>query len=94
MALVFLRIREPNLPRVFRVPGGLFGAVMVGVVPMAMLGYSVYSGDHEQILGMSAFTFGLIVVGAGFVFYAIDSLVRRDQRTQADTRVIEAERLA
>ncbi len=94
MALVFLRIREPNLPRTFRVPGGLFGAVMVGVVPMAMLGYSVYSGDHEQILGMSAFTFGVIVIGAGFVFYAINALVRRDQRSQADAAIVEAERLA
>ena len=67
---------------------------MVGVVPMAMLGYSVYSGDHEQILGMSAFTFGVIVIGAGFVFYAINALVRRDQRSQADAAVVEAERLA
>jgi hypothetical protein len=67
---------------------------MVGVVPMAMLGYSVYSGDHEQILGMSAFTFGLIVIGAGFVVYVVDALVRRDQRPQGDAPVVEAERLA
>ena len=94
MALVFLRIREPNLPRTFRVPGGLFGAVMVGVVPMAMLGYSVYSGDHEQILGMSAFTFGVIVIGAGFVFYATTRWFADDQRSQADSAMVEAERLA
>jgi amino acid transporter len=94
LALVFLRIREPNLPRSFRVPGGLFGAVMVGLVPMSLLGYSVYSSDREQILGMSAFAFGLIVIGAGFVFYFIDALVRRDQRPQAESGVVEAERLA
>ena len=61
---------------------------------MAMLGYSVYSGDHEQILGMSAFTFGLIVIGAGFAFYTIHALVRRDQRPHLDSTVVEAERLA
>ena len=33
VALVLLRIREPNLPRSFRVPGGLFGAVMVASFP-------------------------------------------------------------
>ena len=31
VALVVLRIREPELPRPFRVPGGMFGAVAVGI---------------------------------------------------------------
>ena len=39
MALVVLRIREPKLPRTFRVPGGLFGAV--GVAPMLLIGYAI-----------------------------------------------------
>ena len=30
VALVVLRVREPGLPRPFRVPGGLWGAVVVG----------------------------------------------------------------
>jgi amino acid transporter len=94
LALIFLRIREPNLPRAFRVPGGMVGAVMVGIVPMALLGYSIYSGDHEQILGMSAFTFGLIVISGGFIFYGIDALVRRDQRSHADRAVAEPEPLS
>ena len=32
-ALVALRIREPELPRPYRVPGGLAGAVAVGIFP-------------------------------------------------------------
>src|SRR5581483_11129747 len=36
-ALVALRIREPALPRPFRVPGGLAGAVAVGVPPTLLL---------------------------------------------------------
>ncbi len=35
VALVALRIREPELPRAFRVPGGMFGAIAVGVAPIA-----------------------------------------------------------
>src|ERR1700730_4920460 len=37
-ALAVLRLREPNLPRPFRVPGGLFGAIAVGIPPMLLLG--------------------------------------------------------
>ena len=37
IALVMLRIREPGLARPFRVPGGLPGAILVGVLPMALL---------------------------------------------------------
>jgi len=40
-ALIFLRIREPELPRPFRVPGGMLGAVAIGISPMLMLGFSV-----------------------------------------------------
>ena len=34
VALAVLRFREPDLPRPFRVPGGLFGAIAIGIPPM------------------------------------------------------------
>src|SRR5256885_7694223 len=37
VTLVALRIREPQLKRGFRVPGGLAGAVLAGVVPLLLL---------------------------------------------------------
>src|SRR5258707_14398058 len=37
VALVELRVRVPNLTPAFRFPGGLVGAVAVGVLPMALL---------------------------------------------------------
>ena len=37
LALIMLRLREPDLPRPFRVPGGIVGAVLVGVGPSALL---------------------------------------------------------
>jgi len=35
-ALAALRIREPGLPRPYRVPGGLFGALAIGAPPLAL----------------------------------------------------------
>jgi len=82
IALVVLRVTEPNLPRTFKVPGGIFGATLVGVVPMLLLAFSVVRGDREQILGMSSFLFALLVVLAGFLAYAIGFSLRRGRPLQ------------
>ncbi len=37
IALVVLRLREPDLPRPFRVPGGVPGAILVGIPPTALV---------------------------------------------------------
>lgn len=79
VALVALRIREPNLSRPFRVPGGKWGAVLVGVCPMLLLGFSVIHSEGEQILGMSGLLFGMLLVAAGFVVYAAMKTVRSSQ---------------
>jgi amino acid transporter len=72
VALVVLRIREPELPRPFRVPGGMFGAVAVGVPPMLLLGFSVVRGESAHVLGMSALAFGLLLIAAGVVVYFVN----------------------
>jgi amino acid transporter len=72
VALVVLRVREPNLKRPFRVPGGLVGAVAVGVAPVLMLGFAILRSQHEQVLGMSSFAFGMILIGAGVVAYSLN----------------------
>ena len=51
VALVVLRIREPELPRPFRVPGGLFGAVAVGIAPMLLLGFSIVRSQLSRFWG-------------------------------------------
>jgi amino acid transporter len=76
VALVVLRVTEPDLPRPFKVPGGMFGAILVGVLPALLLIFYAIHGDHEQILGMSSLTFGVILIIAGFVAYAIDAALR------------------
>jgi amino acid transporter len=68
-ALVALRIGEPALERPFRVPGGLAGAVLVGVCPMLLLGFSVVHSETERILGMNGLLFGILLIVAGFAAY-------------------------
>jgi amino acid transporter len=68
-ALVALQVREPQLRRPFRAPGGMIGAVMLGVCPALLLGFSVLRGSDEHILGMSSLNFGLILIAGGFVVY-------------------------
>jgi amino acid transporter len=82
-ALVWLRIREPELPRPFRVPGGLFGAVAIGIAPMMMLGFSIFRSQHETVFGMSSFAFGMILIAAGVVAYGLNHLLRPDGWTAA-----------
>jgi amino acid transporter len=72
VALIVLRIREPELPRPFRVPGGMFGAVAVGIAPMLLLGFSVLRSQSEQVLGISAFAFGMLLIAAGAVAYFLN----------------------
>jgi len=75
-ALVVLRVREPELPRAFRVPGGMFGAVAVGIAPMLLLGFSVIRSETEQVLGMSSFAFGMLLIAAGVVAYFLNHAVK------------------
>jgi len=76
VALAVLRFREPDLPRPFKVPGGLFGAIAIGIPPALLLGFAVLRSEHESIWGMSSFAFGMILIAAGFVAYAINHLLK------------------
>jgi len=75
-ALAVLRFREPELPRPFRVPGGWFGAIAIGIPPALLLGFSVVRSEHESILGMSSFAFGMILIAAGFVAYFVNHALK------------------
>ncbi len=76
VALAVLRFREPQLARPFRVPGGLFGAIAIGIPPMLLLGFSVIRSEHESVLGMSSFAFGMILIAAGFVVYVANHALK------------------
>jgi amino acid transporter len=75
-ALLALRIREPGLKRPFRVPGGTFGAVAVGVAPVLLLSFDLVRSETEQVGGLSSFTLGAIVIGAGVAAYALKQVLK------------------
>src|SRR5438445_9751929 len=76
IALAVLRFREPDLARPFRVPGGLFGAIAIGIPPALLLGFSIVRSEHESVLGMSSFAFGMILIGAGVVAYLVNHALK------------------
>jgi amino acid transporter len=87
IALAVLRFREPDLPRPFRVPGGIFGAIAIGIPPMLLLAFSIIRSEHEQIWNMSSFAFGMILIGAGVVAYAVNHLLKPQGWAAAEHKV-------
>ncbi len=75
-ALIWLRVREPELKRPFRVPGGMFGAVAVGIAPVLLLAFAVVRSQHEQVFGMSSFAFGIILIAAGVLAHLLNTALK------------------
>jgi amino acid transporter len=71
VSLAVLRVTAPAMPRPFRVPGGLRGAIACGAVPVLLLGLAVWSGGREHVLGMNALVFGAIIILLGFAAYGL-----------------------
>jgi amino acid transporter len=74
VALVVLRLREPNLARPFRA-GNLAMAIALGVMPTALIIYAALSARDERMAHMPALLFGLLVAAAGPIFYWISRSV-------------------
>ena len=92
VTLVVLRIREPNLKREFKVPGGLVGVVLAGAFPLALLSLAMVKSESETVLGINGLLFGVIIILAGFAVYgATRSLRRQASRTPAEFRSVEAD---
>jgi len=78
IALIALRIKEPELRRPFRVPGGMMGAALLGVCPLLLLGFSISHGEAEQVWGMSGPMFGLLLIAGGFLAYWAKRFIKDD----------------
>jgi len=73
IALVVLRLKEPQMPRPFRVPGGLLMAIAVGVGPTALIAFAIYASRDEHIGGISALLFSGIIAALGPLLYLMSS---------------------
>jgi amino acid transporter len=76
VALVVLRLREPDLPRPFRIPGGTLGTVLAGLGPTLLIAFALYAARNERVLGLNALLFASLVALAGALVYAA-TLARR-----------------
>lgn len=91
LALIVLRIREPDLPRPFRVPGGILGAVLVGIAPTVLLGIALLKNRLEQLdLGrmgsISTLSIGGILMALGVLYYFVAGRVAPEtQAARAST---------
>jgi amino acid transporter len=77
VALVVLRIKEPELRRPFKVPGGLWGAVGMGVGPTVLIGFALWAARGESVAGMPALVFAGVVAAVGPLAYLLARAVRR-----------------
>ncbi|MCU1278703.1 MAG: amino acid permease-associated region, partial [bacterium] len=76
VALVALRLREPSLPRPFRVPGGTSGAALLGVLPMALIAVALWSGRRETAGSLPTLVLGTMLVVAGPLVYWVGRRIR------------------
>jgi amino acid transporter len=68
-ALVALRLREPNLPRPYRVPGGVAGTVLISIPPLALMAATAVRNKNQFIGGTDELAIGSAIVAAGVIFY-------------------------
>ena len=76
-ALVALRIREPNLHRPYRVPGGTLGAVLIGLPPLGLIIATLVRNSREMIGSTSELTVGLSLIAAGIISYVVIGAIGR-----------------
>jgi amino acid transporter len=76
-ALVALRVREPELPRPFRVPGGTAGAVALGVPPLALMIAAVARNRTEFVGSTNELMIGVGVIAAGAILYFLSRTLAR-----------------
>jgi amino acid transporter len=67
-ALIVLRMREPNLPRAYKVPGGLTGCVVITAGPILIMGLAFYYGLSDETAHRGLIVSG-ILTAAGVVLY-------------------------
>ena len=70
VALLVLRVREPDLPRPFRM-GPLPVAVVLCALPVLLVGYALWASRGERLLHLPALGFGALVALAGAAAYGL-----------------------
>src|SRR5215471_9212210 len=83
VTLVVLRIREPQLKREFRVPGGLPGAILAGLFPLGLLLVALVMSGSETVLGLNGLAFGALMIASGFAVYVATGRLHKTRQAPA-----------
>jgi amino acid transporter len=68
-ALIALRIREPDLPRPYRIPGGFLAAIAISAPPCALLALSLARNQSEQVGTTNGLMIAMGVILLGVLLY-------------------------
>ena len=71
VALIVLRIREPELARPFKIPGGTAGATLTAAAPCLLLVLAAVLNRHEKIGEIGAATLAAVVAILGAALYPL-----------------------
>ncbi len=83
-ALVGLRIREPNLARPYRVPGGIVGTILIGIPPLALMVAAIIRNRSEAIGSTSSLAVALVLVALGPICYFVSRPSSRTRKAERD----------
>ena len=84
IALVVLRLREPELDRPFR--AGSFATVcVIGAVPTALILYADFVSRHEHMAHMPALLLGALIAACGPLFFLLSKITSRRPEAVAAT---------
>ena len=81
-ALVALRVREPDLARPFRVPGGTVGTVALGLPPLALMIAALVRNRAEGVGSTNELVIGAIVMAVGVGLYFVSRLWATKKRQE------------
>ncbi|HXN33170.1 MAG TPA: APC family permease [Polyangiaceae bacterium] len=83
VALVTLRIREPDLARPFRIPGGPIATAALGIAPLSLLGLALWHCRSEKLGPFPSLGFGALLIGLGPIVYALRRRISSSASTNA-----------
>jgi amino acid transporter len=86
IALVVLRITEPEMPRPFRVPGPTWVAVALGAGPAVLVVFALWVARAEKVGPFPAALFSLGIAACGVPLYALARWRLERRKLSASTR--------
>jgi amino acid transporter len=73
VALAVLRMREPEMVRPFRIPGGNLSCVLLGIPPTMLIAIALFMARGEKIANLPAWWLSSAIALLGPVAYAIQA---------------------